>query len=310
MDRLNRAIVIYDLNQKSQPAVVRAIQLAKTFSLDLLIIAVVFDSTYEVYSLLDNSQHETLKQNLIQTTENNLRDICEGIEKQGINCQQKVIWGRRADEIISELSAKDNTEIVIKGTRPHSTFKSIFFTPIDWNLLRHCPTPVLLVKQKDWFKRGVILVAVDSTSGDPSHQELNRNLLNHAKNIAKATDKLVHVINVYPVPILEVPVEFSAVNYVELQQQSKEFHQRQTRELLIDFDIPQSQQHVVAGLPEEMIAEKVEQLDAHLLIIGTVGRSGLTAAVIGNTAEHTVDKVSCDVLALKPQQYIDFLRKK
>ena len=39
------------------------------------------------------------------------------------------------------------------------------------------------------------------------------------------------------------------------------------------------------------------------MVIGTVGRTGLSAALMGNTAEHVIDGLNCDVLALKPEGY-------
>ncbi|HIH0801820.1 TPA: universal stress protein, partial [Vibrio cholerae] len=41
-----------------------------------------------------------------------------------------------------------------------------------------------------------------------------------------------------------------------------------------------------------------------MVILGTTGRTGLSAVFIGNTAEHVIDKINCDVLALKPNGYV------
>jgi universal stress protein E len=41
-----------------------------------------------------------------------------------------------------------------------------------------------------------------------------------------------------------------------------------------------------------------------MVVIGTIGRTGLSAAIIGNTAEHVIDRLDCDVLALKPDSSI------
>ncbi|MGL4219944.1 MAG: universal stress protein, partial [Shewanella sp.] len=61
--------------------------------------------------------------------------------------------------------------------------------------------------------------------------------------------------------------------------------------------------HVKEGLPEDVIPELAEQLDAELVILGTVGRTGFSAALIGNTAEHVIDSINCDLLAIKPDGY-------
>ena len=47
-----------------------------------------------------------------------------------------------------------------------------------------------------------------------------------------------------------------------------------------------------------------DELDAQLVVLGSVGRTGLTAALIGNTAEHIIDRLDCDVLTLKPAGFV------
>ncbi|MNP74861.1 Universal stress protein E [compost metagenome] len=44
-----------------------------------------------------------------------------------------------------------------------------------------------------------------------------------------------------------------------------------------------------------------------MIVIGTVARSGLSGALIGNTAEVVLDKVESDVLVLKPAEVADHL---
>jgi universal stress protein E len=58
------------------------------------------------------------------------------------------------------------------------------------------------------------------------------------------------------------------------------------------------------GLPEDVIPKYAQQLDAELVVLGTVGRQGISAALIGNTAEHVIDKLNCDVLAIKPDGFV------
>ena len=57
------------------------------------------------------------------------------------------------------------------------------------------------------------------------------------------------------------------------------------------------------GLPEEVLPDLADSLQATLMIMGCVGRTGLSAALLGNTAEHVVDRLACDMLILKPADY-------
>lgn len=69
------------------------------------------------------------------------------------------------------------------------------------------------------------------------------------------------------------------------------------------IDIPDSHCYVKTGLPEDVIPQYAQKLDVGLVILGTVGRHGISEARIGNTAEHVIDKLNCDVLAIKPQDF-------
>ncbi|WP_240772915.1 BtpA/SgcQ family protein, partial [Salmonella enterica] len=42
---------------------------------------------------------------------------------------------------------------------------------------------------------------------------------------------------------------------------------------------------------------------AGIVVLGTVGRTGLSAAFLGNTAEQVIDHLRCDLLVIKPDEY-------
>ena len=56
--------------------------------------------------------------------------------------------------------------------------------------------------------------------------------------------------------------------------------------------------HVVHGQTDEVIANTAREIDADLIVIGTVGRTGIKATVVGNTSERLLDHTHCDVLVL------------
>jgi nucleotide-binding universal stress UspA family protein len=58
--------------------------------------------------------------------------------------------------------------------------------------------------------------------------------------------------------------------------------------------------HLVAGPASEEIPALAEGIDAGMLVMGAVSRSGLKRLFIGNTAERVIDHVKSDVLVIKP----------
>lgn len=56
-----------------------------------------------------------------------------------------------------------------------------------------------------------------------------------------------------------------------------------------------------------LIPKVAHQLNAAVTVIGTVARTGLAGALMGNTAEVVLDSLESDVLVLKPEDIIQHL---
>ena len=99
---------------------------------------------------------------------------------------------------------------------------------------------------------------------------------------------------------IELP-EFDAATYTDAVRGQ---HLISMKALRQKHSIDEDNTFCVEGMPEDVIPNVANELDAELVILGTTGRVGLSAIFIGNTAEHTIDKLNCDLLAIKPDGYI------
>jgi len=54
------------------------------------------------------------------------------------------------------------------------------------------------------------------------------------------------------------------------------------------------------GSPKTSVSEFALKINAELVVMGTVARTGLPGFFIGNTAESILGKLDCSVLAVKP----------
>jgi nucleotide-binding universal stress UspA family protein len=62
--------------------------------------------------------------------------------------------------------------------------------------------------------------------------------------------------------------------------------------------------HLLKGDPAEVIAEFAKAGGVDLIVMGTVARTGIGGLLIGNTAESTLQRVDCSVLAVKPDGFV------
>ena len=62
--------------------------------------------------------------------------------------------------------------------------------------------------------------------------------------------------------------------------------------------------HLVARHPIDAIEQTAKATRAALVVMGAISRSGLKRLTIGNTAESVLDHVACDLLVVKPKDFV------
>jgi nucleotide-binding universal stress UspA family protein len=186
------------------------------------------------------------------------------------------------------------------------------------HLLRKCPCPVWLVKPGGSANYGTILASVDlDLEGDPPEvAELNRRILALASSLALSDFAALHVLHVWDAPgegIIrswsEDP-ELAALNYVQGERERRELGMEELRRTLgkalgaaaTGYLSPHF--HLIKGAPPEAIPAMAARLQADLVVMGTLGRTGIAGLIIGNTAEAVLEQLQCAVLAVKPHGFI------
>lgn len=304
MEKYQDILVIIDPTTNEQKALKRAIQLASHTNAVITAFVSIFDFSYEMTTMLSSDEREIMRKSVINDREIWLDDIICGMETNGLTIKRNVIWHNRPFEAIIEQVINENHHIVIKGTHQHDKLKSVIFTPTDWHILRKCPCPVLLVKDHSWPKNGNILAAVNVGSDESEHQSLNQKITEEAINLSKIINANVHLINSFPGTPVNITIEIPEFNSSQYNDSMLQHHKDAMLEHAKKFNINPENTQVEEGLPEDVIDRVSQELDAELVILGTIGRTGISAALIGNTAEHVIDRLNCDVLALKPEGYI------
>lgn len=308
METYQNILVVVDPTTEDQKALKRAIDLAEGINasggkVNVTAFLSIFDFSYEMTTILSNDDRDVMRQSVIKDKELWLASIINDLNAK-IQISNQVVWHNRPFEAIIERVIQDEYDLVIKGTHQHDKLKSVVFTPTDWHILRKCPCPVLLVKEHEWPSNGNILAAVNVGSDEPEHISLNLKITQEAKNLAHFLKGNVHLMNSFPGTPVNIAIEIPEFNSTEYNDTMLKHHEKAMIAHANKFDISIANTHVVEGLPETVIEQVAAKIDAELVILGTIGRTGISAALIGNTAEHVIDQLNCDVLALKPDGYV------
>lgn len=303
MKDYQKLLVVIDPTNDRQVALERAVELAAKNQGSITVFLSIFDFSYEMTSILSAHEREAMRKGVIDQRVAWLGDILTPYVNKGLEIQTKVVWHNRPFESIINFAIEGEFDVIIKGTHEHDKLKAVIFTPTDWHLMRKAPVPVLLVKEHDWPVDGKILCAVNVATEDPEHQQLNGKIIEHAKALAAQFNAHVHLVNGYPGTPVNLAIELPDFDAHSYNESIRLQHEQRVQYLAGAYGINPDHCHVKEGLPEDVIPELAVALDAELVILGTVGRTGFSAALIGNTAEHVIDSLNCDLLAIKPDGY-------
>lgn len=308
MEAYKNILVVVDPSTDEQKALSRAVEFASKTTTKITAFLSIYDFSYEMTTMLSSDEREAMRQTVINDRKVWIEERIKAIGASVEDIDIKVIWHNRPFEAVIDQVIDHGFDVVFKGTHEHDKLKSVIFTPTDWHLLRKCPCPLLLVKDHSWPANGNILAAVNVGSDEDEHQSLNQIITEEAKHLANIISANVNLVNSFPgTPVniaIEIP-EFDASQYNDTMLQH---HKDAMAKHADTYAIDRERTFVKEGLPEDVIESLSQELDAELVILGTIGRTGLSAALIGNTAEHVIDRLNCDVLALKPAGYVSPLQ--
>ena len=307
MNTIKQILAIIDPTADSQYGLSRSIELAKKSGASITAFMSIYDFSYEMTTMLSGDEREAMRNAVVKDRQAWLDEILT--QYPDIKIQSKVVWHNRSYEAIIDTVINEQFDIVIKSTHKHDTLKSVIFTPTDWHLIRKCPAPVLLVKEHAWPESGNILAAVNAISENEQHLALNNRIIKDAQFLCELANAKLSLVNAYPATPVNIAIEIPEFNPSVYNESVKKHHIESTHTLASKHNISHQACAIEEGLPEDVIPDVAARLNSELVVIGTVGRTGLSAALVGNTAEHVIDSLDCDVLALKPDGYVSPLTK-
>lgn len=233
-----------------------------------------------------------------------LNDVATSLQQEGFTVSSQQAWHENLHQTIIAVQQAEGCGLVVKQHFPDNPLKKALLTPDDWKLLRYCPGPVLMVKTEKPWRGGTILAAVDVGNSDGEHRTLHASIISHGYDIAGLAEGELHVISAHPAPMLS-----AADPTFQLKETIEARYREQCRAFQAEYDIADSRLHIVEGPADVLIPQIAHQLQAAVTVIGTVARTGLSGALIGNTAEVVLDTLESDVLVLKPDEIIAHLEE-
>lgn len=292
--KIEHILVISDQQDKEQKALVRAKKMVERHGAKLHIVAFSYEHLQGLSASLTQAQMLEAQTKIITTHQ---QWLTKQIAKQELDqyCTCEVIWEKDIADWVKKHCKTIDYDLIIKTG--HRT-EGPFYTPTDWHLLRNGSVPVLLVAEKKWRKKQAIMVALDMATRSRTKQALNKKLAEAGLAMANNTDMPLHFC--FSVPVSPVLKDIGFINSDDAVNKAKQKYIPKIQALLTEHPIPLKNIHIKAGEADKVIPSMASEIGAALVVIGTVGRKGLKAKLLGNTAEDVLSLLKTNVMVLQP----------
>lgn len=297
---IKNLLLILDQELDNQVAIKRAMQLCQEHDSNLFITTYAYNHACEEGSLTDLELRHDLKSLLLEKSQVWAEELMQEFYIPN-DTPLSICWCEHAYKAVLDNSEDTSFDLVVKAAAKHHSIVDRVMQHQDWNLLKMCPAPVLLVKEKPAWDSRILLAAVDSTSLDPAHKVINEHLLEFCELINSEENYDTHIVNSYPIMSLTLASLPDTPVPEDLQQYVIDQHQTATDDIAQKFNINAQNVHIREGEPEEVITNVAKEVAADVVLIGILSEADLQSVILGSTVEHVVDLTESDVLALKPQ---------
>ena len=306
MPAIRRILVaLKELESRSQPALLKAAQLARALDAEVEIFHTL---TTPVYADLFTYAAEGLEGIEVELQEQALRRLetmADRLRRHGIKVSVSAQWDFPAYEAIIRQAMRSKADLIVASRHQGRHFAPRILQLTDWELIRLSPIPVLLVKNSRAYHRPAVLVAVDPSRAFSKPLQLDKVLLNLSQEVSEGLRGSLHAIHAYPrLPFQSLQMEGTSPGLLDrLEKQARRAANIRLEHALQSTSIARSRRHLVGGHPIDAILGVVGKTRCALVVMGAVSRSGFKNLLIGNSAERILDELACDVLVAKPPAF-------
>ena len=192
---------------------------------------------------------------------------------------------------------RDRPDLVVRGSRKqshkavkarggdHNGGESVAgLDANDWELVRACPSPLLLTHGRAWKARPVIAAAVDLSAAESA--ELTRTILRTAAAIAHSARGDLEIVH--------------AGAFDRAQPQDEPSRRAALAESARSAGVEVAAIHLIHGDPATVLPEFALQRDFDLIVLGALTHRKALTALVGTLTGKLIETLDCDCLLVKP----------
>ncbi len=316
MKRFKNILFVADTELNGGDAFERAVTLAENNQAQLTVVSILEELPTPDSEDIQGISMSELQDAIMDKQQSQLDSMVSSMGKKN-RIRTKVLTGVAFLTLIREV-LKQKIDLLIKTAEKEGIMDKLFGSS-DMHLLRKCPCPVWLIKstRQGHYRKIMAAVDFDPSENKPADDLINRQILEMSTALALSDFSELHIIHVwhaYGESSMRSGLAYQPEAYVDAYvDRIRAKHQHWLDTLVADIvtrggkeftEYLKPKIHLVKGFARDMIPEIVKQQKIDLIMMGTVGRTGIPGFLMGNTAETVLNRIDCSVLAVKPEGFV------
>jgi universal stress protein E len=294
--------ILYFADGATEPchALQRAVDLADSNEARLTLIDVI--KPYPVSAALERRLGFSIEKHLQAIRLDELDALAGPFQRSDQLIYTRVLSGIPFVEIIRAVQ-QNGFDLVIKAARSAEGLGEHLLGSTDLHLLRKCPCPVWIDQPTQQGAYRSILAAVDPTRAFEQAQ-LIMDLAISLAHSERADLEVLHAWRLEGETLLRSGRGRIPERELEmLLETERDKHRQPFDRLLAPYGLDSGKPNVqlVKGRATASILDRAQHAD--LVIMGTLGRTGIPGFIIGNTAENVLHNTRSSILAVKPEGF-------
>ncbi len=254
-----------------------------------------------MWHMREMQDYQDLIDGMHEIAQRQLDSLVDEAASVGIKANTLRTAGKPWQELLRE-AVTNEYDLMIVGSHQQHELGRLLLGNTGRRLIRKSPCPVWVTSPVEDGKVRRILVPTDfSETADEA--------IKLAHSLAQRLEADLHVLHVAEYHF-EPQIRDLIISIDEVEEYRSRLHrdaERQLNETVsrcgLDDEVALDHRHVARGAPDSMIRDAVKDLSIDLVVMNTLGRSGLKGLLVGNTAEQVLNHLTCSILAIKPDDF-------
>lgn len=299
MNEFKNAVFSVDCQNVDPALVKKAIHVVKSLECKITILDSIRELSWFAKATLPN--HEDVSTLIEKDKKESLDKIVDQFVNAGIDAVGEVLHGPTSSTVL-DYCEKTDADLIIRVSKGAHSKEAGHLGRTSKNILRKCDCAVWLMHQQTKPVSENIVACIDTESNEPVELEFGDKILQTAEFLLSKGHGVLSIVHVWELWNEKmVKSRISAGEFEQWKGHCEDAERKQLNEFLGRHSRSTDDHNVFLfnGDPSKVIPEFAKDVSADVVVLGTVGRTGFTGFLIGNTAERIFERVDCDVLALK-----------